>query len=916
MAYVGGLYTKASEASATAGKQFRDFQTQIDEMGARERAGLYRQDQAAMDQFTAGLKPQSAVAVPDLTLPAAPKFAGLPAPKTGGGADSGAAAKSSYERDRLMQERTLLENQFNSEITAQKAFIDDLGKRKYVLEQQLSVAPAYQQQAIRDELTVLNGQINQVVTGTRARVSTFNTLFKDIDTAIRLGEKTRANVSGALPASEAAYAAGDLPSERALPPADLGTGASREIPVPDSMDMPPEAPAPQPGAAATTPPPAQVAPDSQAFIASLTPAQFKALPKAKQDAVLAAVNRERMANRDRATLLGLPAAAADLAARPVNALAYVFNWASEAGDLPRYARAIGLGDITEIQVPYVGADPTATPAPFYDMLRVLEANNQPLTREQFLENLKANEFDQQASAQEGKGDLQTAGISPPTTPEAAAAAQPTLQSTADVPIGDPANPRVAAITKYSAETIAARAKDLPARLDAAVASDQGQQIISRAKALGVDPAAAMAIYGIESTFGANAGTSGAGAKGPLQVTPAQVTNLKTWFNDPRNIEQYGISPELVNAAKGMTAGSIDAGLMQLKYNEIIGLEKNLWGAGYQGDANQVLKAGAPLPAHDAGKEGTQGLTNSDYNKLYVTLYNEARQYVNIPPRTEASQEGIVGSSQTIRALDAQEQQLVSDYEFVLSTLDADRKANLAKRQELERRVQIAQEYGDKAAYDTAVTESEALAAADRDINLKLRNAETKARLNYDKLNLARTEEYVNMAVMELEGKNTEPFSDMVSRGLGMLIEIDPIEGGKFAVYQNNELISGKGYTLEQVKDRYLAPISNSFATQRAAQREADAAWNREQLAADLKLGRDITLEQAKASLTQQGWTEGKETVTDPNTNEIIEQRFSKMGPDGKLRVISVRTPPSRDEGGLTVRGGVQVEELTKAGMTR
>ena len=85
MAYVPGLYTGASQAAAAEAKRFRDFQTDIDEMSARERAGLYRRDQAAMDQFTAGLKPQSSVVVPDLTLPAAPPMAGLAAPRAGGG---------------------------------------------------------------------------------------------------------------------------------------------------------------------------------------------------------------------------------------------------------------------------------------------------------------------------------------------------------------------------------------------------------------------------------------------------------------------------------------------------------------------------------------------------------------------------------------------------------------------------------------------------------------------------------------------------------------------------------------------------------------------------------------------------------------------------------------------------------------
>jgi len=840
-------------------------------------------------------------------------------PKTGGGADSGAAAQTNYERDRLMQERKRLENQFNSEVTAQNALIDNLGKRKYVLEQQLSVAPAYRQQAIRDELMVLNGQINQVVTGTRARVTEFRTIFEKIDQEIRTGDKNRAIMSGALPTAPEGYTPGALPTEKTAAPDYLGSGASTPVPVPDSLGMAPEAAAPQaPPAGTPAAPPAPVDPNSRTYIAALTPAQFEAMPKEQQDAVLAAVNRERQANRDRANLLTSGAVAYDfLIGAPSNVATWVLNWTTDAIDLPRYARAVGLGDVTSTQIPMQGPTGEFTTAPATDWVKTLRANSAPLTREQFLENLKANE--QQASVQEGKGNLQTApavalGLAPATTPEGAVAAQPTLPATADVAIGDPADPRVAAIMKYSADAIAARAKDLPARLGAAVASDQGQAIIKRAKALGVDPAAAMAIYGIESSFGKNARRSGAGAKGPMQVTTAQLTNLRTWFNDPRNIRQYGITPELIQVAKSMEQGSIDAGLMQLKYNELIGLEKNLWGAGYQGNANDVLKAGAPLPVHDAGKTGTAGLTNSDYNKLYIELYNEARQYVNIPPRTSSDITGVVGQSQTIRAIDAQQEQIISDYQFVLTTLDAERKANLAKRQEIERQVQIAQEFGDRVAYDQAITNLETLAGVDRDINLKLRTAETEARITYDKLNLARTDEYIKMAVMALDAKNTKPFSQMVSEGLGMLIEITPIEGGKFAVHQNKELISGKGYTLEQVKDRYLAPIDRAYAAQRDEIAKEERKFNSEQLAEDLKLGRDITLEQAKATVEQDGWVESKDAVVDPNTGQVTERMFSKTGPDGKLRVVRMRIAPDREENGLLIKGGVEVEEVTKAGV--
>jgi hypothetical protein len=678
--------------------------------------------------------------------------------------------------------------------------------------------------------------------------------------------------------------------------------------------MVPEASAAQPGTSATTPPPAQVAPDSQAFIASLTPAQFEALPKDKQDAVLAAVNRERLANRDRANLLTIPAAASDLAVGPINALSYIFNWASEAGDLPRYARAIGLGDITSIQTPYMGADESGgvTATPYTDVLRRLRENSTPLTREQFLENLKANE--QQTSVQEGKSDMQTAaapsaaapGVSLPTTPEGAAATQPALTMTPDVPIGDPANPRVAAITEYSNQSITERAAQLPARMGAAVQSDTGQRIINRARALGVDPTAAIAIYGIETSFGAKGGKSAAGAKGPLQVTDTQLQLIKNFFTGEDTVRQFDIPENLQQAAMNISSGAdIDAGLLQLKMAELLGLEKNLWGAGYQGNMWDVKRAGAPVATHDAGKTKTAGLTNSDYNKLYVTLYNEARQYVNIAPTTTTPQTG-VGNSRTMREIEAAQTQLTENYSYTLNTISQEQQRNNAKRQEVLRQVEVARQFNDRVAYDKAIADLEAIDTLLLDGNNRARTAETETRIGFDKLNLARVDEAIKMAVMALDARNPNPFAEMVSRGTGMMVEIDVIDGEppKFAVWQNNQLVSGKGYTLKQLKDQYLSPISQSYEAQRAALAAEERKFNSEQLAADLKLARDATLESIKASgeMEKQGWKEGKEAVDD--AGRIIERWYTKGN-----QVIRMRIAPDREENGLVVKGGVVVEEV-------
>ena len=152
--------------------------------------------------------------------------------------------------------------------------------------------------------------------------------------------------------------------------------------------------------------------------------------------------------------------------------------------------------------------------------------------------------------------------------------------------------------------------------------------------MGVDPVAALAIFGIESDFGRNVKKSQRAAFGSMQVTNDQFKRLKTWFADPANRAQieaiYPNNPGMVDKVIGMVTnmqrakarstpagneGELVAGLAQLIYNKAIGLDKSLWGAGYQGNANDVLKNKGPLAVSDGN------ISNSDYNSAYVSLYN-------------------------------------------------------------------------------------------------------------------------------------------------------------------------------------------------------------------------------------------------------------------------------------------------------
>ena len=323
-------------------------------------------------------------------------------------------------------------------------------------------------------------------------------------------------------------------------------------------------------------------------VAEMTAAEFQSLSPADRLKRLQIENDNRRIKTLAAASGKVPAAAADIFTFPVTAGAQFVEGAANLVDFARFGRAVGLydPDVTSVTVPGSGSL-----TPYYDKIRQVEANNKPLTEKELLEQLK------QKDAARAK-DAKVKG-------EKIAQEE----------------------TRLSSEKANKRLTDLVNLAPQALQKDDTKYLVGRSQELGVDPAAAVAIYGIESSYGAAKGASTAGAKGPMQVMDKTFKGMKSWFTDPKNIEAYNISPELQQAAaamvRGTPQGEIDAGLLVLKYNELIGVPKNLWGAGYQGNANQVLKKGAPLNATDGG------MTNSDYNGVYVGLYNNISRALGI-----------------------------------------------------------------------------------------------------------------------------------------------------------------------------------------------------------------------------------------------------------------------------------------------
>jgi len=201
----------------------------------------------------------------------------------------------------------------------------------------------------------------------------------------------------------------------------------------------------------------------------------------------------------------------------------------------------------------------------------------------------------------------------------------------------------------------------------ALSNKKVQEVRNLAAAIGFNPDFAMAIMGMESSFGtAKNLTSTKGAKGIMQVMPDTFDQMKAWYTNPDNIKKYNIPQQVVDLAKAMQKNNMQspaAGLLYLKYGQYIGVPMNLLAAGYQGGMESVLKRGAPTTANDGS------LTNTDYNRAVIGIYNSILQKTggttitttnNKPFQNNQTTSGTTGSTTTTTTTNNQIAGLTTD----------------------------------------------------------------------------------------------------------------------------------------------------------------------------------------------------------------------------------------------------------------
>lgn len=318
----------------------------------------------------------------------------------------------------------------------------------------------------------------------------------------------------------------------------------------------------------------------------MTQAEFLAMSPEQRKAHLQFINDRRGVKALGYSLGTVPVTGFDMVVRnPVR------GWAMGAEMLAnsRFGRAVGL---SEPGKPRDFVDETKTTPWGEQMIQGVVDNMTPYTEETYLDTLPAtNSKGRRGGSYAARKRNAAGGL--------------------EVPPGAPLGAE-----GFESEKAAQRYTQLANSLPNALQSEGTQQLISRAQALDVDPAAAITIFGIETSYGANGSTSGKGAKGGMQVTDETFEGMKRWFADPNN---GNVTPAQRAAAAALVRGNpqseIDAGLLRIKYNELVGVPKPLWGAAYQAPAEQVRDKGAPINASDGH------FTNGEYNSVFVNLYN-------------------------------------------------------------------------------------------------------------------------------------------------------------------------------------------------------------------------------------------------------------------------------------------------------
>jgi hypothetical protein len=494
------------------------------------------------------------------------------------------------------------------------------------------------------------------------------------------------------------------------------------------------------------------------------------------------------------------------------------------------------------------------------------------------------------------------------------------------------NKPVAAGAPANTANLTKNTQSLLAKISQASQTPQGQKIMEFARAVGVNPAVAMATYGMESSFGAQ-NRSWADAKrtgsgwGVLQVTPDTHRRVTGYFSDPKVLAKYPNEANNINALLQMAAGDpnteeaqIATGILQMKYIQDIGLkDESLMGAAYQANPHEVLKRGAPVEASDGN------MSNSDYSSNWNALFSQANAALGggastaSSPVPQQAAAGIEMPSTGNKSFDSRVkfavQKAPGEYDFQTQQLMQSRENHINLLKQKEAAMQQEQEQinfayqnasqrfaahkaaGDVLGMTAVMDELSATQRLSSDLQSRSLEFAAQAQSGIDQYNNELIANEADRAVRDLAVGDPTRASSLLSQAGGSQVIFQPrTDGGFVKVDSNGQYVLGAdgqaqkfsaqdvAYELYSVADKAkAAAIDSGDASRQSRQEESDFKIKEKtvEILGNMKVAEiNGAAEMAKAIQTQRGDIAFAKDMPD---GSVV---FAYKGDEGKLVTLS------------------------------
>jgi hypothetical protein len=367
------------------------------------------------------------------------------------------------------------------------------------------------------------------------------------------------------------------------------------------------------------------------------------------------------------------------------------------------------------------------------------------------------------------------------------------------------------------KTQAQRFQRLSTQMPEQLGRKETQALLSRAEALGVDPAIALAIYALENEYGGTA-SSGAGAKGTMQVTKPAYDDVLQAYRNPAEARRLGVPPQQQQVAaslpldfsKATPQQLQDAGLLYLhllenKYK----VPRNLIGAAYHAGPKEEYTRGELPNTYDR----TARIWTADHNAMYIGLYNQfqqlagdiapkpetptARVGVSTPPQTTTSPQAVVGDPPLSTGALARLRGVSG-----ISAPSYEMRQALSEREELVRMAEHYRQAGMGAEYQQLRT---GIQEADKEL-YRLQGMQ---------------------GIQELEVMNDpRRVAAVWGNASGLPITLQPRADGSYDLLVNGE-VTREGLSKNQIADMARAAFDGAYRQQKSAQsaRKADKVYD-------------------------------------------------------------------------------------------